>query len=237
MPSMLHMLQFVLHIWNTLLLAVEEIPTLQLLVCWLGGYGGWKSMVLVWRRRRWVEWLQSGGPWLHRAQTWVWMQISTVSWEENAISIHNERGTGSWTWLQHNYIEKKCTSTNCVLLQLWNQAFNMDGMGTWGRKLLTLHQLNQACTLYTLELYPELLLPLVAFTLLAHSISSFAAFWMAIIFGVHTTVCVPLLLDPLISPVFANGYMIFSFLHWNTLQNPWEACCKCWHTKALCRSW
>jgi hypothetical protein len=62
MPSMLHMLQFVLHIWNTLLLAVEEIPTLQLLVCWLGGYGGWKSMVLVWGRRRWVEWLQSGGP-------------------------------------------------------------------------------------------------------------------------------------------------------------------------------
>lgn len=236
MPSMLHMLQFVLHIWNTLLLAVEEIPTLQLLVCWLGGYGGWKSMVLVWRRRRWVEWLQSGGPWLHRAQTWVWMPISTVSWEENAISIHNERGTGSWTWLQHNYIEKKCTSTTCVLLQLWNQAFNMDGMGTWGRKLLALHQLNQACTLYTLELYPELLLPLVAFTLLAHSISSFAAFWMAIIFGVHTTVCVPLLLDPLISPVFANGYMIFSFLHWNTLQNPWEACCKCC-TKALCRSW
>lgn len=107
MPSMLHMLQFVLHIWNTLLLAVEEIPTLQLLVCWLGGYGGWKSMVLVWRRRRWVEWLQSGGPWLHRAQTWVWMQISTVSREENAISIHNERGTGSWTWLQHNYTEKK----------------------------------------------------------------------------------------------------------------------------------
>ncbi len=93
------------------------------------------------------------------------------------------------------------------------KAFNMDGMGTWGRKLLALHQLNQACTLYTLELYPELLLPLVAFTLLAHSISSFAAFWMAIIFGVHTTVCVPLLLDPLISLVFANGYMIFSFLH------------------------
>jgi hypothetical protein len=30
--------------------------------------------------------------------------------------------------------------------------------------------------------------------------------------------------------------MIFSFLHWNTLQNPWEACCKCC-TKALCRSW
>lgn len=208
---MLHMLQFVSHIWNTLLLAVEEIPTLQLLVCWLGGYGGWKSMVLVWRRRRWVEWLQSGGPWLHRAQTWVWMQISNVSQEENAISIHNERGTGSWTWLQHNYIEKKCTFTNCVLLQLWNQAFNMDGMGTWGRKLLALHQLNQACTLCTLELYPELLLPLVAFTLLAHSISSFAAFWMAIILGVHTTVCVPLLLDPLISPDFANGYMMFFF--------------------------
>jgi hypothetical protein len=87
----------------------------------------------------------------------------------------------------------------------------MDGMGTWGEKLLALHQLNQACTLYTLELYPELLLPLVAFTLLAHSISSFAAFWMAIIFGVHTTVCVPLLLDPLISPDFANGYMMFFF--------------------------
>ncbi len=134
MPSMLHMLQFVLHIWNTLLLAVEEVPTLQLLVCWLGGYGGWKSMVLVWRRRRWVEWLQSGGPWLHRAQTWVWMQISTVSWEENAISIHNERGTGSWTWLQHNYIEKKCTLTNCVLLQLWNQSIQYGWHGHMGKK-------------------------------------------------------------------------------------------------------
>lgn len=202
---MLHMLQFVLHIWNTLLLAVEEIPTLQLLVCWLGGYGGWSL------------WFWSGG----EEDGWSGCKVVGHNFTEHRLEFECrsamlvERKMQFQSTMKEGLdhgpdcntitLKEKCRLTNCVLLQLWNQAFNMDGMDTWGRKLLALHQLNQACTLYTMELYHELLLPLVAFTLLAHSISWFTAFWMAIIFGVHTTVCVP------ISPDFANGYMMFFF--------------------------
>ncbi len=62
------------------------------------------------------------------------MQISNVSWEENAISIHNERVTGSWTWLQHNYIERKMQIDELCIVAAMKSSIQYGWHGHMGKK-------------------------------------------------------------------------------------------------------